>query len=139
MQNKLLLWLLLLVGVVAYGQNKVEFTYDTSGNRVSRQIVPLNKSAFLSDTIAISEEKMGEKTFKLYPNPTYGVLTMSISHLNDGEAIKIRVADMNGRTIMNEVQNTSNFQIDLTAHPKGFYILSAIIGTERKEWKIIKE
>lgn len=139
MQNKLLLWLLLLVGVVAYGQNKVKFTYDTSGNRVSRQIVPLNKSAFLSDTIAISEEKMGEKTFKLYPNPTYGLLTMDISNLEENEKVSIQITDMNGRALLKKVQTTSNFQIDLTAHPKGFYILSAIIGTERKEWKIIKE
>jgi hypothetical protein len=132
--------MLLLIKAVAFGQTtKVEFAYDAAGNRTSRQIVPLNKSAFISDTIAISEEKMGEKTFKLYPNPTNGVLTMGISHLDAGESVKIMITDMTGRTILKEVQYSANFRIDLSASPKGFYILSATIGDQRKEWKIIKE
>jgi hypothetical protein len=137
----ILFCMLLLIKAVAFGQTtKVEFAYDAAGNRTSRQIVTIPaKSAFLNDTIAISEEKMGEKTFKLYPNPTNGVLTMGISHLDAGESVKIMITDMTGRTILKEVQNNPNFKIDLSSSPKGFYLLTVLIGDQRKEWKIIKE
>jgi hypothetical protein len=136
------LWLctLLLIGAVAFGQTyKVEFAYDAAGNRISRKLVPLNKSAFISDTIAISEEKMGERSIKLYPNPTPGIITMTISQLEHEEKVQVFVTDMKGRLLVREEQNNPNFKIDLSAYPSGFYILSAIIGNERREWKIIKE
>lgn len=141
MRTSILFCMLLLIKAVAFGQTtKVEFAYDAAGNRTSRQIVLIQaKSAFISDTIAISEEKMGGKTFKLYPNPTHGVLTMGINHLVAGESVKILITDMTGQTILKEVQNSTNFKIDLSASPKGFYILSATIGDQRKEWKIVKE
>lgn len=139
MRHLLICCLLIVVGIVAFGQNQVEFGYDTAGNRTSRQIVSLLKSATLSEKTAIAEETLGEKSIKLYPNPTYGLLTMDISDLEENEKVAIQVSDMKGRTLLKKVQTTSNFQIDLTAHPKGFYILSATIGSERKEWKIIKE
>jgi hypothetical protein len=140
MRYLLLLFALLLAEVVAYSQTtKVEYVYDTAGNRISRQIVSINKSAFLSDTIAIAEEKISDKIFKLYPNPTYGILTISINHLEADEQFKIEVTDMRGHTLIKEVQKSSSFKIDLSAYPKGFYILSATIGDTRKEWKIVKE
>jgi len=139
MRSKLLLWLLFLAGVVTYGQNKVEFTYDNAGNRISRQIVSLNKSTYLSDTISIFEDHLEERTVKLYPNPTYGLLTMEISSLKADEKVMVQVTDMNGHILLKEVQTTSSFKIDLTSRSKGFYILSATIGRERREWKIIKE
>jgi hypothetical protein len=140
MRNLFLLYLLLFAGAIAHGQNKVEFAYDAAGNRTSRQIVTIPaKSAFLTDSVIISEEMVGEKIFRLYPNPTNGVLTMGITHLDVGESVKIMITDMSGRTILKEVQNSANFKIDLSASPKGFYILSVIIDDQRKEWKIIKE
>jgi hypothetical protein len=140
MRNMLLICILLLVGAVAFGQNtKVEFGYDTAGNRTSRQIVSIGKSAFISDTIAISEEKVGERSIKLFPNPTPGIITMAISQLEPAEKVRVFVTDMKGRVLIREEQNNPNLKIDLSAYPSGFYILSAIIGSERKEWKIIKE
>jgi hypothetical protein len=139
MRSLFLIYLLLFMGAVAFGQNQVEFLYDNAGNRISRQTVTLFKSATLSEKTAIAEEKMGERTVKLFPNPTYGLLTMDISHLSDNERVVVQVSDLNGRILMKEVQTSANFKIDLTAQPKGLYLLTAIIGTERKEWKIIKE
>lgn len=139
MRKRLILYLFLFVGAIAYGQNRVEFTYDNAGNRTSRQIVPLNKSAKLSENIAIAEGTISNKTIRLYPNPTYGLLTMDISDLQADEKVTLQVSDMAGHILLKEVQATSIFKIDITAAPKGFYILSATIGSERKEWKIVKE
>lgn len=118
---------------------QVEFTYDNAGNRTSRQIVSLNKSTYLSDTISILEDHLEGRTVKLYPNPTYGLLTMEISSLKADEKVMVLVTDMNGHILLKEAQTTSSFKIDLTSRSKGFYILSATIGNERREWKIIKE
>ena len=141
MRSILIICLLLVLNVVAHSQTtQVEYTYDNAGNRTSRQIVPIpSKSAFLSDTIEISKEVMGEKIIRLFPNPTAGILTMDISNMDLGEPVTIMVTEMNGKILLKKVQTCTNFKIDLTAQPKGFYILSAIVGTDRKEWKIIKE
>jgi hypothetical protein len=130
----------LLTVTIVYSQNlQVEFTYDNAGNRTSRQIVSLNKSTYLSDTISILEDHLEGRTVKLYPNPTYGLLTMEISSLKADEKVMVLVTDMNGHILLKEAQTTSSFKIDLTSRSKGFYILSATIGNERREWKIIKE
>ena len=139
MRNNIILWLLLLLGVIAKGQNQVEFLYDNAGNRTTRQIVTL-KSAFINnDKLAISEEKMMKKSIRLFPNPTYGLLTMDISDLDNTEQVNLQVSDMNGRVLIKEIQEYSNFKIDLSSYPKGFYLLTVTIGTERKDWKIVKE
>jgi hypothetical protein len=138
MRNIILLCLLLLVEVVALGQTTVGFTYDNAGNRITRQIVTL-KSTTLTDSVSITRETMGEKNIMLYPNPTGGILIMNISHLKADEKVIIQVTDMTGHILIRKVQNCTNFEIDLTAHPKGFYLLTAVIGKERKEWKIVKE
>lgn len=141
MRYFIILCALLLAEVVTYSQNaKIQYTYDAAGNRTSRKVVLISsKSAFVTDTIALTKDIVDERVVRLFPNPTYGVLSMDISHLDAGETIKIRVTDMMGRTILNDVQNSTNFKIDLTAQPNGFYLLSAIIGEQRKEWKIVKE
>ena len=140
MRHVLFLCTLLLIGVAAHSQTtQVEFGYDDAGNRTSREIVTLSKSAVLSDTIPISETQLGDKSLKLYPNPTYGVLTMSVDNFDAGETVSILVTDMAGRTIIKDRQQSPSFKIDLSAYPKGFYLLSATIGKQRKEWKIVKE
>jgi hypothetical protein len=140
MRTIILFCMLLLIKAVAFGQTyKVEFAYDAAGNRISRKLVPLNKSAFISDTIAISEEQMGERSIKLYPNPTPGIITMTISQLEPEEQVRVFVTDMKGHILIKDVQTNPSFKIDLSAYPMGFYILSATIGDQRKEWKIIKE
>jgi len=137
MRNTILLCFLFLANVVAWGQ-KVEFVYDNAGNRTTRQIVTL-KSATLSDSVFVTKETIGEKKIKLYPNPTGGILTMDINNLEINEEVSIQVTDLSGHILLKEVQTCSNFKIDLTERPNGFYILTTIIGKERKEWKIIKE
>jgi hypothetical protein len=131
---------LLLIGAAAHSQTtQIEFDYDDAGNRTSRQIVTLNKSAFLSDTISISEAQIGNRSLKLFPNPTYGVLTMSVDNLDAGEIINVLVTDIAGHTIIKDRQQSSSFKIDLSDYPKGVYIFSATIGKQRKEWKIVKK
>lgn len=138
MKNIFLLAIFFGLSCLAWSQTKVEFLYDNAGNRTSRQIVNLN-SAFLSDSIEISKEIIGEREIRLFPNPTAGVLTMDIANLKSDESIIVLVTDMAGKVLLRQVQKSANFKIDLTSQPKGFYILSSTIGNERKEWKIIKE
>jgi hypothetical protein len=130
--------MLLLFNIVVWGQASIEFAYDNAGNRIIRQVVTL-KSGTISDPNEVVEISMGEKSIKLYPNPTDGMLIMNISNFVTSDKVTIQVSDMNGRVLIKEEQTNANFNIDLTQYPKGFYILSAIIDRECNEWKIIKE
>ena len=65
----------------AYAQNKIKYTYDSAGNRLSRQkeIVVQTRGA-LSDEEepSVYEEELSETKVTIYPNPTKGVLKVDI-------------------------------------------------------------
>ncbi|MDX1350256.1 MAG: T9SS type A sorting domain-containing protein, partial [Putridiphycobacter sp.] len=67
--------------------------------------------------IAISE-------FKIFPNPTHDILTISLSYLNNKE---IRIYNMSGQ-LMSALQISDDqqvaFQIDVSSYPAGTYIVS---------------
>jgi len=137
----------LLVAVLfsaqAHAQTNYGFTYDASGNRLTRAVILL-KSATISDTLQakkaekILEDQIGLQKTRIYPNPTKGMLRIDLPSLTDQEAI-LKVYDQSGRLIMNNPVVSSGNEVDLSSSPTGFYIMVIQIGQERKEWKIIKE
>jgi hypothetical protein len=58
--------------------------------------------------------------------------------LLDSEAF-IRVYDSNGKAIIQKTVNEPSSGINLSGEPSGIYILSIRIGSNKKEWKVIKE
>ncbi|MGJ5640533.1 T9SS type A sorting domain-containing protein, partial [Formosa sp. S-31] len=62
----------------------------------------------------------------MYPNPTTGILNLKIVGLD--QTAPIRVYDMSGKLLLNEVVKSDGTEfvkvIDLSAYPKGFYLLT---------------
>ena len=131
------------IPVVGQAQTSVEFTYDNSGNRITRTVINL-KSASLASGSEIEEkadklleDQVGLQETLIYPNPTKGLLRIDFPSLVSQEAA-IRVHDAQGKLIIQQSASGSN-QVDLSAYPSGYYIMIIRIGQEKKEWKIIKE
>ena len=137
----------LLVAVLfsaqAHAQTNYGFTYDASGNRLTRAIL-LKSATIPSDTLQakkaekILEDQIGLQKTRIYPNPTKGLLRIDFPELSDSEPI-IRVYDPSGRLIVQETAISTGNNVDMSAHPPGLYIMIIHIGQEKKEWKIIKE
>lgn len=129
----------------AHAQTSYGFTYDASGNRLTRAVILLKSATIPTDSISAKEiktpldDQIGLQKTRIYPNPTKGLLRIDLPELTEHEAI-IRLHDSNGRLIIQQTGVESNNELNLSAYPSGMYIMSIQIGKDnRKEWKIIKE
>ena len=134
----------LFISATVHAQTNFGFTYDASGSRLTRAVILLKSAAIPADTLeAIQakkplEDQIGLQKTRIYPNPTKGLLRVEFPALSDQETT-IHVYDPAGSLIVQKTGVASGNEIDLSAHPTGFYIMVIHIGQEKKEWKIIKE
>lgn len=139
-------WVLfaVLFSVNAHAQTNYGFTYDTSGNRLTRAVIFLKSATIPGDSLQtkkvqeILDDQIGLQKACIYPNPTKGLLKIDLPSLNDQDAT-LRVFDQTGRQIINKSVISIGNEVDMSACPSGFYIMVISIGKEKKEWKIIKE
>ena len=146
----ILISFLTLVSIKSFAQN-VKFTYDAAGNRVERIIVlppntPANTppdSTEFNNKDTKEEEKftdeIAEKQISIYPNPTLGNLAVEITNYDLSVNGSIRVFNMGGQLIQNLTTLTERNEVDITNQAAGTYIMVIVIGTEKSEWKIIKQ
>lgn len=140
----LLLVLTLAASLPALAQTKVfEYDYDASGNRTQREFIQL-KSAIVPGGESLSEEqKILEDTLdghgiKIYPNPTKGKITVSISGL-EKEPARVLVFSPQGKLIADKEFTGPENTVDLSAQPAGMYLMKIVIGELSTNWKIVKD
>ena len=75
-----------------------------------------------------------------YPNPTTGVLTISLPESNTSNIAEIIVSEMSGKGMPTPyTQQEQNAQIDLSNYPKGIYFVTLLLENgARIQKKIIK-
>ena len=161
MRNPLLLiFALFLLPCVARSQQPVEmaFEHDAAGNMVRCYVVRLeqpktNKQAAsnaIADVLADKptaqtaapepapvEVQRGERTVRIYPNPTRGQLRVEVQ--GDTQQYTYRLLSMSGATIaQGQHDGGSPLPLDLSAQPDGAYLLQLIWPNDRCTYKIIK-
>ena len=128
----------------AHAQTKYGFTYDASGNRITRAVILLKSATIPVDTLQakqdqkILEDQIGLQKTRIYPNPTKGLLKVDFPALSQSEVV-ISVYNSTGKLIMRKSATSFGNEIDLSIYPSGLYVMTIQIGQEKKEWKIIKE
>lgn len=151
MKNYLLTISFLIIYFESMGQGTVSYSYDDSGNRISRTIV-LNSlkqeslpstadsidfkgnNADQPDGLAELQEPM------VYPNPVHTILNFVPPQNAGTEKYNVVIFDMSGRPLYNAISNGSKLEIDVSGLARGIYILKVISsGKKRYDWKIIKE
>lgn len=138
----ILILLLLLVNTTGFTQVTYSFTYDASGNRLSR-VIPLKSAHIIGkDTLANQlktfDDVIGKQSVRIYPNPTKGNLKVELPNL-ENRNITLQVYSAQGALIQNTVVTDTFTLIDLNSQVAGIYILRISIGELSAEWKIIKE
>ena len=118
----------------------IEFTYDASGNRVERKIIPLKSSSVSEiDPEQIFEDSLAEQKIRIYPNPTEGHLMVSISNPENNPKGKITITDINGRLLTTQGIEGPNTYLNLSDQPSGLYLMTITIDEESSVWKIVKK
>jgi len=113
------------------------YNYDESGNRTAR-VIGLVKG-FDSDSQQELEFNITETAgIKIYPNPTKGLLKISIRGYEDGATFNFKLYDIKGAQLISKKTMESQIELNLSEHKSGIYILHLSIGDQILKWKIIK-
>ena len=121
---------------------RIKYTYDNAGNRLTRQkeIVVQTRGA-LSDEEepSVYEGELSETKVTIYPNPTRGMLKIDISGVEKFENARISLYDLTGKLLQQWAGISQSNEIDLSERTPGMYIMQVAYNGKISSWKIIKE
>ena len=74
--------------------------------------------------------------FLLYPNPSTNFVNIHLEYVPDLET-RILIIDSNGRTVVNNIVESSSNQIDISMFPSGLYLVEVINSQMIKKEKLL--
>ena len=125
-----------------FSQGNVRFTYDASGNRISRTIVLSSKRSIRkseSSAANVITDLLSERKRTIVPNTTNGYLKVIISGITDIDDCSLSIYSGGGQLISDNQNIGESTDLDLSNHPNSYYILKIRINDEISSWKIIKK
>ena len=129
-------------GANVCAQNKIKYTYDDAGNRLTRkkEIVVQTRGALNNgEEPSVYEEELSETKVTIYPNPTKGMLKVDISGVEKFENARISLYDLTGKLLQQWAGISQSNEIDLSERTPGMYIMQIVYHGNASSWKIIKE
>ena len=159
MKTKILFILLGAVSAIiplcAQTTQPVYYTYDDCGNRTLRSItMPLNKSAEVKDSTSSEyssqdkkntqpekyKDKISQKDIVIYPNPTKGLITVEVIGYDTKDGLfQVELYDLAGHKLQTGRLNYSTGEINISDFKAGMYIMRISIGSDMRQWTIVKE
>lgn len=132
--------LLCLCAGMAYA-DRIQYTYDASGNRIYSSRANRNRTDSLaqdSDRLPRHHELSLHK-ITIHPNPTYGKLGVEITGTESLSGASITIYASSGAIVYQDHELEPMNEIDLTSCPNGIYIMIIRLSDgEVSSWKIIK-
>ena len=111
---RLIISILFLLPLIVSSQTFVNYTYDAAGNRIKREIV-LSRS--MENTEKPLTETLSRKSISIYPNPTAGLLKISISGWETTDKCKFTIFSLKGalnQEIQVCIKGTSSYSTKTT-------------------------
>ena len=127
----------LLLPLTVSAQTSVTFSYDYSGNRITRQLYIGVKSRNRESEVTAVESLSGKK-ISIHPIPAESKVRVEILGLTDADICIIRIYNLSGKLLKEQNAEDSTI-LDLSSYKKDCYILSIELNKEKKTWKIIKD
>ena len=88
----------------------------------------------VEDCITNVETNIYQEDFKVFPNPTKGLFTIQVENSDFSSKLKVVIYNINGQVIyQKKLDNKPEYQINLSAYPKGTYFLN--ISAKKKFYK----
>lgn len=120
--------------------DRIQYTYDASGNRIQAQ-----RQILLRDSEGDSDRERNPMFHELtnyritiYPNPTEGRFCVEITGTETFENSSMTIYNISGNIIYYNAQPEAVNDIDMTICPNGLYLLVIRVDGETSSWKIIK-
>ena len=138
----LILFFLFSFSIAGMAQNKVAYTYDMAGNRLSRKLVVLNNPNYAKknmDEPAPVVEQLGERKITVYPNPTKGNLAVEITGGDGKDELRIILFSAQGVQLQNSQAITGINPMEMSTYSPGWYIMRVKAGDKTTEFKIVKQ
>lgn len=140
MKRILLLLSIAVTGIATATNPEVaRYTYDSAGNRVSREIIigvagdePQDIAASLIDVVA-------SQAVRIYPNPTDGNLTISIDDYEESDQASFIIYDLSGVIVYDSKATGQASSVDISDCQSGIYILTIMINGNQSSWRITKK
>ena len=86
--------------------------------------------------VSVPENAQSELSFEVYPNPSSGIINLKLNNSTDDKAA-IKIFDVSGRLVIEDKVSTGSQTLDLSALPKGNYVLKVQIGKTEQVEKIV--
>lgn len=138
----ILLIITLCASTFRVSADRISFTYDDAGNRISRQReIIINTRSVIgenSDTKKSYEDSISVSKIVIYPNPTYGQLRIDIIGCPSFEGSFISLYNLSGQQIETWKELSESTTIDISDYKPATYILKISVTNKVSTWKIIK-
>jgi hypothetical protein len=119
--------------------DRIQYSYDASGNRTSMQVISLRGTESSSDSINNSRRhNLTDHIITIYPNPTEGELKVEISSFETVGKASVAVYSNIGNVVYYNAEPTAINEISLSSCADGMYLLVIMIDGETNVWKVIK-
>jgi hypothetical protein len=83
--------------------------------------------------VGLTSEIIQNKDLKIYPNPNSGMLYLEMN-LNSNEVLNIRISDLQGKILLNKIENVpeggNKLPFDLSGLDHGIYLVNVITSKE---------
>lgn len=104
---------------------------------ISQMVCFTSSSLLLDETTAVDQQGVEQALLQVYPNPSQGNVTMSITKTVANGSVQI--IDPLGRIVFQEELSAGTFQVDLSKKAKGFYTILMRTGQEVTSHKLLIE
>jgi hypothetical protein len=140
-------YILILLSIIAsnaFSQQRINYTYDAAGNRLSGLSSQL-RMATVSGTEEETErqevysDQIDQSTIRVYPNPTKGILKVEITQTSEDNPIHIQLYDLSGRILISQPNASTFTELNISDQLAGIYILKVFSDNKDRLWIIIKE
>ncbi|MBR4392383.1 MAG: T9SS type A sorting domain-containing protein [Bacteroidales bacterium] len=113
---------------------QVQFSYDASGNRTSRNIV--------IERIPSNDNKPADSrdlAYELFPNPTTGQFSIRLKEPQTDSKIHATLTTNAGKTLETREIHGTQSDFDLSGQSNGIYFLEIRTPEGTQTWKVIKQ
>lgn len=132
--------LLMLAMPCVISAQSVNYSYDSAGNRIKREIVMKTRALQQEESTAeCYSDMLSERTIRIYPNPTKGKLRVEIAGYENSDQSVLRIFNVSGQQILSTHVTSSWAEVDISSQTNGIYILHLSLNSKETTWKIIKK